>query len=160
MLSSIRDLQEDIVEWADSISPKRTPEAAFDKMLEEIEEWKSRPCDGHEAADVLIMLLDVCHLAGIDPVKAVHWKMRINRERSWEVQPDGTFKHTTNEQRHTGTAGHTASAGRKKVDYCPNCQKSIVSGAHFQRSIHCTCNLQVDGDSGRTSNQDGAGTRP
>lgn len=89
----IRDVTSHIVEWADEIIPGRLPEAAFEKLLEEIEEWSKRPADGHEAADVMILILDVCHLAGIDIAKAVHWKMRINRGREWRFDERGIIQH-------------------------------------------------------------------
>lgn len=89
----ITELQQQIVDWADTVHPNRLPEEAFEKLLEEIDEWKQRPCDGHEAADVLILILDICHLAGLDPEKIVRWKMRINQQRNWEIQ-NGILKHT------------------------------------------------------------------
>lgn len=95
---TLKHLTQEIAEWADSISPNRSPEGAFTKMLEEIKEWSERPCDGHEAADVMIMLLDVCHLAGIDIAKAVRWKMRINRNREWNVSEDGSFTHVRKDE--------------------------------------------------------------
>ena len=96
MLTDIKEMQAYIVDWADKLMPNRLPENAFAKMLEEIEEWKERPADGHEAADVLIIFLDVCHLAGIDVVKAFHYKMRINQKREWELDDKGLLSHVKN----------------------------------------------------------------
>jgi len=96
-MSQIKDMQRDIVEWADSIIPDRLPEHAFAKLLEEVEEWSKRPCDGHEMADVLILIFDVCHLVGIDMEKALKWKMRINEGRTWELNEDGTMSHVRDE---------------------------------------------------------------
>ena len=117
----IKQMQKEIVEWADQHHPDRLPENAFNKMLEEIEEWKTRPCDGHEAADVMIILLDVCHLAGIDIEKAVKWKMRINNQREWEIDHDNKLKHT----------GHTSSTGHQEMDYSKNGPESEFSRTHI-----------------------------
>lgn len=93
--SDIYNLTELVVKWADSVPQLqgRTPEAAFRKMVKEIGEWADRPADGHEAADVFLIFLDVCHLTGIDIVKALHYKMRINANRKWEIGEDGLVQH-------------------------------------------------------------------
>lgn len=100
MLTDIKEMQEFVVGWADDLMPNRLPEQAFAKLLEEIEEWKDRPADGHEAADVLIIFLDVCDLVGIDVVKAFHHKMRINQKREWELNEKGLLSHVK-DPRHT-----------------------------------------------------------
>lgn len=89
----LEEMSENIVSWADRLIPGRSPEKAFEKLIEEIEEWSKRPADGHEAADVMIVFLDLCHLAGIDIAKAVHWKMRINTGRTWTIDENGVLQH-------------------------------------------------------------------
>ena len=39
---------------------------------------------GHEAADVLILLLDICNHQGIDLEKALREKEEINKKRTWK----------------------------------------------------------------------------
>ena len=93
MISTIRSMTEEIVEWADTVHPTRKPEETFKKMLKEIEELKHDIGHGDELADVMILLLDVCHLVDVDIYNEVAKKMLINRDRKWEIQDDGTLQH-------------------------------------------------------------------
>lgn len=38
----------------------------------------------HEAADILVYLLDICNLTGVDLEKAFREKEEINKKRTWE----------------------------------------------------------------------------
>lgn len=95
--STLLELQRDVVEWANSLMPDRTPEEAFRKLMEEeIEEMKAAPNDPMEYADAIIILLDLAYLLGIDIVDAVKSKMAINRARKWKIE-NGLFKHLKEE---------------------------------------------------------------
>jgi len=91
--STLRELQSEVVSWANGLMPDRTPEEAFRKLMEEeIEEMKKAPTDAMEYADAVIILLDLAYLLGIDIVEAVRSKMEINRNRKWKIE-NGLFKH-------------------------------------------------------------------
>jgi len=95
---TLESLTKEMVEWANSVMPNRTPADAIKKLsMEEVPElWRSfkenGKIDGGEAADVLILILDICWLSGIDPVVAMHDKNKINRHRDWELK-HGVMQH-------------------------------------------------------------------
>ena len=97
-MNTIEELQKEIAEWADQHFPDRTAwDAACKLMMEEIPEWLSNMDDPLEYADLVILILDVAHLREIDVQQAVIDKMKINRKRSWEVDP------LTNQMQHVET---------------------------------------------------------
>lgn len=49
--------------------------------------------DATEAADVIMCLAAFIAARGISPEAVIRNKFRINRERTWERQPDGTYQH-------------------------------------------------------------------
>jgi hypothetical protein len=93
MQADIYKATQEIVEWCNSVFPQRTPDKVLDKLLEEIEELRERPCDGHELADVMILLLDYCDMVGVDILKVMHWKMEINKKRRWWIDERGILQH-------------------------------------------------------------------
>lgn len=97
---TIRKLQSEIAEWADSVFPDRTAHHAICKlMLEEIPELMTSNCtDPLEFADVVILILDIAHLQGIDVEKAVRKKMGINRNRKWVTTDNGIMQHEDSEK--------------------------------------------------------------
>ena len=88
----IRDMTKDIQNWLDEVYPDRTLDSTLAKLREELQELSERPLDGWEAADVVILLFDLCDIVGFDLAKLVHHKMNINRKRKW-VKTDGVLKH-------------------------------------------------------------------
>ena len=76
----------------------------FDRVTDEFDEltsavdWESvdsmNPI-ANEAADVVIALAGMCRRYGIDLQQAVDEKMKINREREWDVYSNGTGRHIT-----------------------------------------------------------------
>ena len=65
------------------------------KVINEAKEFAAEP-SLEEAADVFIALVVACQHSGWDPSQletAVRTKMAINRSRTWEKAPDGTFQH-------------------------------------------------------------------
>ncbi len=94
--SHIRDLQRLVTTWADSIYPTRTLEDTLIKLLEEVAELFKDPSE-EELADVMILAMDLFHLASVPIGKAVEKKMRINiEERTWKIDPKtGIMKHVT-----------------------------------------------------------------
>lgn len=88
----LREMNADIQQWLAEVYPDRTLEHVIKKLNEEIAELQERPLDGWEIADVLILLLDLCDMAGFDPAKLVKHKMDTNRKRQWQTV-DGLLKH-------------------------------------------------------------------
>lgn len=92
VIENINEITYDIQEWLSEVFPDRHPDVVMSKLMDELEEWKERPTDAWEMADILILILDLCHMYGIDPAKAIHWKMDRNRKRKWEFK-DGKLQH-------------------------------------------------------------------
>ncbi len=92
MFKSMDDITTDIYDWAESIMPNRVPADAIKKLsMEEVPElWRALKDHGHidegEIADILILALDICAMSGIDPARAIHDKMVINRQRKWKFE--------------------------------------------------------------------------
>jgi NTP pyrophosphatase (non-canonical NTP hydrolase) len=93
MFTDINDITDDIQEWLREVHPDRTPDQVWSKLMEELDELQQRPTDLYEWADVLILIFDLCEMYGLDVAKGIHWKMKINRERHWELV-DGKLQHT------------------------------------------------------------------
>ncbi len=97
-VDEMRRTADEIMLWADSIMPDRTPADAIKKLsMEEVPElWRSIKENGvvdeGEIADVLILALDVCAMSGIDPLAAINHKMEINRRRKWKFE-HGVLQH-------------------------------------------------------------------
>ena len=85
-------LMKDIVDWADKIMPDRTPADAIKKLsMEEVPElWRSLKendkMDEGELADIGIIWLDLCNMAGVDPLDIISQKMQINMRRRWKIE--------------------------------------------------------------------------
>lgn len=88
----LREMNEDIQAWLIDVYPDRTLDQVVKKLHEEIGELQERPLDAWEVADVMILLVDLCDIAGFDLAKLVKHKMDINRKRSW-TKVDGILKH-------------------------------------------------------------------
>ena len=90
-----------IAEWQQANFPAATKEGIIRHLSEEFEEFlfaASNPTSiidaEEEAADILILLYAWSTANNIDLQSAVNEKMRINRSRTWIIQPDGTGRHT------------------------------------------------------------------
>lgn len=118
MKANIYELTAAITAWRETVLKDAHPNRMLDKLLEEIEELKDKPCDGHELADIMIILLDYCHTVGVDIVKAVHYKMEINEKREWEIDKDGKLQHKKPIE---GGSGETLA-------YCSYCQEPVTGG--------------------------------
>ena len=118
MKSDIRELTIDIVAWRETVLMDPDPAMMLSKLQDELEELKEKPCDGHELADIGIIFFDYCDAVGIDIVKAIHWKMKINKERTWEIDKDGKLQHKRFDE----------GKSCKTLAYCRHCQKPIGGG--------------------------------
>ena len=94
-MGEIEQLQQEIAAWADQVVPNRTSLSIIAKMLEEMAELVASPKmgDPFEIADVAILMLDLCHIQGVDLESAVKAKMEINRRRNWNVSDNGRAQH-------------------------------------------------------------------
>jgi len=87
---TLKELQDDVITWADGISPERSPKDAVVKMVAETSELldavlnKDRMAVEGELGDCLILLLDIAKMYDVDLVKAGDMKMTINWNRKWE----------------------------------------------------------------------------
>lgn len=89
----IRQLTEQIVQWADSVFPDRKPESALLKLFEETGELVRDPTAAGEYADICIMVFDLAHMHGIDLAAAIREKLEINKHRDWVKTKTGTLQH-------------------------------------------------------------------
>lgn len=97
-LMTLRELQDEVVIWADSISPSRRPENTMVKFNSEASELLDAIVNrlGHEAVeselgDCIILLLDLAKMYGVDLIEAGRKKMVINRQRHWRSE-DGVIR--------------------------------------------------------------------
>lgn len=105
------ETQETINTWQDQTFPNATLEGITKHLIEEIDELKDmllelqspvrirNIADIHdtafEAADVIILIYAWAKKHGIRiHEQFVDIKMGINRGRTWNIQPDGTGRHT------------------------------------------------------------------
>ncbi|MBT9158764.1 MAG: hypothetical protein DDT26_00011 [Dehalococcoidia bacterium] len=91
-LQTIRNLQREVSEWADSVYPDRTLASVIGKMQEEYQELmdalnKNGRIDPLELADLMILALDGATLSRVDVQNAVREKVGINYTRSWLIDP-------------------------------------------------------------------------
>lgn len=86
----------DAAAWARNTFGDGRTEAHAMKAAHEWEEWRAAATTREaalEAADVVIALAAWCDSAGYDLEELTAAKVRVNRRRTWEQQPDGTFQH-------------------------------------------------------------------
>lgn len=88
----IRKITDEIDDWLQVVYPDRHPDKVWEKLMDELEELKACPTNAFEWADVLILTFDLMRMYGLDPAKAIHWKMDINKRRKWEMK-DGKLVH-------------------------------------------------------------------
>jgi len=98
-MSSIKELQEEISAWVDTVNPGRTPISTISKLLEEIGELlgSDKMRDELELADIFILSLDLGTIQGIDIEEAIRKKLAINKSRSWRIADNGAMRHTNDD---------------------------------------------------------------
>lgn len=92
---SINEWTRVIGEWADRQFPDRTIMTSISKLvMEEIPEFiASRGKEPNEFADLIILIMDVAHQAGVDVEAALAAKHRKNLARSWKKNDMGVYHH-------------------------------------------------------------------
>lgn len=89
-----RELQNEVVSWADSAFPFRSASSAFMKLFEELGEVIREPENGDEWADLLILILDLMAMHGHrNPAALVLAKLEVNHSRRWEMNHLGVMQH-------------------------------------------------------------------
>ena len=98
--NDLRVIKKDIVKWSDEVigEGRRVENTLWKLVMEEIPELateynKTGLISPSEIADVLILVLDLCHLNNIDPAEAIAIKMHINRNRKWTRSIIGVTSH-------------------------------------------------------------------
>jgi len=89
----IQSLAREIYEWAEETFPNRTDASMYLKLYSEVAEVIESNGKDDEVADLFILLLDYSVRKGIHLPSAIKSKLSINRNREWEIRPDGTMKH-------------------------------------------------------------------
>jgi len=91
------ETQATINRWQAEQFPDATEEGILDHLREEFNEFLGSATQAEtmvEAADLVILLYAWAGKVGGDLHAAVDAKMGINRARTWNIQPDGTGRHT------------------------------------------------------------------
>lgn len=92
---------EDHVNWVNETFPDHTEEGHFYKLVEEVDELASTigmatKRKGAELVDIILVCFSYAAKAGISYNELEYMikeKIKINRARKWEKQPDGTYQH-------------------------------------------------------------------
>lgn len=91
---------EDIQKWQEETFPGVTPQAAFERLEDELNELRDE-LTGHyrgedaldEVADCMIVLCQIAKAVGGSLPAAVKRKMDKNLNRAWKIGADGTGQH-------------------------------------------------------------------
>lgn len=131
-----KTLQQEIVDWADSVFPDRTITNALQKLvMEEIPEYLTSQNDKLELADIAMLVKDIIYLAGYDEDEIIREKLEINKNRQWKIDSvTGLMCHIKEEEMSdkipdnpTHTTGESEQTGVNKeeenLDLCPFCYK-------------------------------------
>lgn len=91
------ETQESINAWQCDTFPHASDEGVVKHLREEFGEFldaKDGAAAAEEAADLVILLYCWAMNNGVDLHAEIDRKMAKNRGRSWNIQPDGTGRHT------------------------------------------------------------------
>lgn len=92
----MRETQTSVNQWQEEQFPNATTDGIIKHLREEFNEFLDDPSP-EEAADIVILLYAWANAwankVGIDLHDEVDKKMIKNRNRSWNIQPDGTGRH-------------------------------------------------------------------
>lgn len=93
-------LQDRVYTWAvETFGKKNDHHALYLKMKEEVDELGKCYVNDYEAlrdeaADLTILLMQLASRCNFDLLEAAADKMDINEQRAWELNADGTYRHT------------------------------------------------------------------
>ncbi len=91
------ETQRSINEWQRQTFPDATLDGVIGHLREEFQEFldsNDQLETAVEAADLVILLYCWAAINGVDLHAAIDAKMKINRARTWNIQQDGTGRHT------------------------------------------------------------------
>jgi NTP pyrophosphatase (non-canonical NTP hydrolase) len=97
-MTFLEELQREVTDWQDAtFGTTQDPLAVASHLVDEAKELyetirEGSPVEG-EVADVFILLSRVVQLLRVDLAMSVREKVRVNRERTWALQQDGTYHH-------------------------------------------------------------------
>lgn len=130
-MTGIAELQRQILEWADALSPRRRPENTMVKLsgesselLDAIVNRLGREAVESELGDCIILLLDIAAMYNIDLVQAGFKKMEVNRARKW-TSNDGVIRRVKSD----GTGEPAAVDASEAVSDLLHEQGAVSSGA-------------------------------
>ena len=91
---TIKQLQEEISEWAYQTFPHQNPNSKIAHLKDEVNELELIPDDAEEMADVAILLFNLAEMHGYDLEVEIEKKMAKNRLRKWgEPDEQGVCHH-------------------------------------------------------------------
>lgn len=93
MTETFDETQATINAWQRRMFPNATTEGVFNHLREEFKEFLADPSP-IEAADIIILLYCWADKHSIVMQDIINDKMAVNRMRDWNIQPDGTGRHT------------------------------------------------------------------
>lgn len=89
-----------IDQWQEETFPDALFEGVLSKLRSEMDElnaacncWAPLSDQAEEAADVVIIGIQMIRKCGLDPQAVINAKMANNRARQWNIRPDGTGQH-------------------------------------------------------------------
>lgn len=92
-MDQLQQMTKEVVEWVQRLLPDemRDPVNTSIKLSEEASElthalYTGDGSVGEECADVLVLLLDICHLKGINLEEEFYAKMGRNKKRRWNLK--------------------------------------------------------------------------
>jgi hypothetical protein len=96
-MNKLQELQDRIVNWRNSLPSSPSTNGTVEHLIEEAEHLVANPYDPYNLADVGILWLSLCSLAGFtadEMLDALDAKVTINENREW-LEPDelGIIRH-------------------------------------------------------------------
>lgn len=95
MSKTLDELQSEIGAWHKDRMPGAIPIEVVRKFREEADEFFYSGGSREESADIVIALCAYANLEGYSLFDEIESKMAVNRDRQWERQPDGTYRHVS-----------------------------------------------------------------
>lgn len=126
----IGDLAVEVTDWFEQLQVQGlvfSLEAQAKKFLGEAQELADEPHRMEEAADVFVSLMGTLWVQGKDLqdlAQAVQDKLVVLRQRTWALQPDGTYQHVRGCQECGNDDGpHQSNDGRR---LCLDCMEDTL----------------------------------
>lgn len=93
-MSELDQFQAEVNEWGKATFPHATAKSIATHLYREAKELLDDPDDPMEAADVFILVLQLCGWHGASLMEVARVKMEINYKRTWgKPDADGVVEH-------------------------------------------------------------------